>query len=102
MHDEEYTLEDIVETQSLTKHVCLRPQLYTATGSLEEIYGFINALTFAKHDAEAIVAKAAVAWLIRHAELKEAKLNFDTLRKTHGSDADALCVLLRELDESVP
>lgn len=102
MHDEEYTLEDILLTESLTKYICLRPQLHTATGSLEEVYSFINAMTFAKHDAETLVAKAAVAWLIRHAEFKEAKLNFDTLRKTYGSDTDALCVLLRELNENVP
>ncbi len=102
MDDEEYTLEDIAETESLTKYVCLRPQLHTATGSLEEVYSFIDALTFVKHDPETIVAKAAVAWLTRHAELKEAKLNFDTLRKTYGSDAEALRVLLQELNECVP
>lgn len=102
MHDEEYTLEDIVETESLTKYICLRPLLHTATGSLEEVYSFINALTFVKHSPESIVAKAAVAWLTRHAELKESKLHFDTLRKTYGSDADALGALLRELNECVP
>ncbi|MCB0079832.1 MAG: hypothetical protein KDE47_02830 [Caldilineaceae bacterium] len=102
MDDEEYTLKHLVETESLTKYICLRPQLHTATGSLEEVYSFINALTIAQHDGEAIVAKAAVAWLIRHAEFKEAKLNFDTLRRTYGSDTDALCVLLRVLNETVP
>jgi hypothetical protein len=102
MHDDEYTLEDVVTIKSLTKYVCMRPQLHTPTGSIEEVYSFVNALTFNKDDAEIIVAKAAVAWLIRHAELKEAKLNFDSLRKTQGSDADALCALLRELNEKFP
>ena len=102
MDDDEYRLEEIVEITSLTEVACLRPRLHTATGSIEEVYSFINALTFAKLEAESKVAKAAVAWLLRNAELIESKLNFDELRSKFGSDAEALCVLVRELNENAP
>ncbi len=102
MPDDNYTLDDIVKVESLTKYVCFRPRLLTATGSVEEVYSFINALILVRHDAETSVAKAAIAWLISHAAFKDGNLSFDSLRTKYGSDANAIGELLRELNKSAP
>lgn len=91
MDIDDYSEDDFAPKLTLVEHVCWWPNIHTPTGSLEEVYSFINALKQSKDDYSQ--AKAAIDWFLRHAACKDSKLSFDKARAIFGSDAEALNAL---------
>ena len=92
-----YNLDDIQESRSLVEHVCFRPNLHTPSGSLEEVYSFLNALTHSAIETEKSQAKTAIAWLHSRAEFRNSEINFDRVRQKHGTDSEVIQMLLETL-----
>lgn len=104
--DKYYTVEDL-EPLSIARSVCLRPLMYTANGTLEEVIALLSGYIMGiQHSRTTPVDQSpadAIEWFAKKCEIPLATLSpkerTELIIKSFGSSEEALSELNKFLEE---